>query len=137
PSVTLRCLLRSPAPPRSTLFPYTTLFRSGGYAAQAADLDGTYLPGRDVLVHLRPADAEAACGLLDGQTDEGGVAGFVAPFGHQGAQGAFGDAEQLGDLGDGQGELGQEGSSPRSCTERQLRIDRSWWSVVGRLRTGA
>src|SRR3712207_8608975 len=35
-------------PPRSTLFPYTTLFRSGGGGGRAAPQRGRHLPGQPV-----------------------------------------------------------------------------------------
>src|SRR3712207_7339624 len=43
-------------PPRSTLFPYTTLFRSGGQAVADAQLDGAEVRVRaDVPPHLADA----------------------------------------------------------------------------------
>src|SRR3712207_7379995 len=57
-------------PPRSTLFPYTTLFRSADRAALLGRLRGLLEPGRvepaDLAAHRQrdPGDAEAAV-LLD------------------------------------------------------------------------
>src|SRR4051794_41529757 len=51
-----------PPPPRSTLFPYTTLFRSAAAAAEIAAVDG--VDG----VFLGPSDLAASMGLLGQQT---------------------------------------------------------------------
>src|SRR5258706_7236490 len=45
-------------PPRSTLFPYTTLFRSDHHRRRAAVGTGIAQPGVDLVVHAGDADHE-------------------------------------------------------------------------------
>src|SRR5256885_14153572 len=62
-------------PPRSTLFPYTTLFRSHVHALQAlarGHADGLHLAGADVLGEL--AEAAAAHGDVAAQDGGDGLA---------------------------------------------------------------
>src|SRR5258708_10653717 len=53
-------------PPRSTLFPYTTLFRSLGHQPRAADIDRHHpVPGLDVdLLEGLAADARGDRGVV-------------------------------------------------------------------------
>src|SRR5690606_40518521 len=53
-SFMLLCLI--PPPPTSTLFPYTTLFRSIGHATAEALVDHGLVRGLDDLYELRPED---------------------------------------------------------------------------------
>src|SRR5690242_21434722 len=46
-------------PPRSTLFPYTTLFRSGKEDVGKADLEARYKPSEESRYKARVAKAEA------------------------------------------------------------------------------
>src|SRR3712207_9303845 len=79
-------------PPRSTLFPYTTLFRSGGGGSALGQRGGAGTPGvglEAVVLHVEPGGGEAlearlvlrrrhvpgAPGRLRGRGEEGGVRG--------------------------------------------------------------
>src|SRR5258708_19127710 len=58
-------------PPRSTLFPYTTLFRSLGHQPRAADIDRHHpVPGLDVdLLEGLAADARGDRGVVHQTVD--------------------------------------------------------------------
>src|SRR5690242_21260549 len=61
----------TPRPPRSTLFPYTTLFRSAGIRAQIPGLQSTLeqdLDGLGVLVGRKPESITARPGTLTALT---------------------------------------------------------------------
>src|SRR5256885_2393161 len=51
-------------PPRSTLFPYTTLFRSRFPEASADTQDGLRLAWRDRWLHVRPSNTEPIIRLI-------------------------------------------------------------------------
>src|SRR5713101_7422310 len=55
------CLLMTRRPPRSTLYPYTTLFRSGGTAAYSHRPQGRLPPREVVVLSARLAIALLAC----------------------------------------------------------------------------
>src|SRR5204862_7850187 len=58
PTARVLPFVRMPRPPRSTLFPYTTLFRSYGAAVPA-------LPVRDTIKRRAPGGGIAGCAALE------------------------------------------------------------------------
>src|SRR5262249_60839720 len=75
-SLTISCFslffLIIPRPPRSTLFPYTTLFRSGDAGIKSA-IQGSNVPNPDEAVpsFVSGAMAKAGKGLLEGTLQAG------------------------------------------------------------------
>src|SRR5262249_61040300 len=65
-------------PPRSTLFPYTTLFRSGGAATSSGAVGWAGIPGDE------GSSADGASGGAGGE-EAGAWAGMVAPAGRTAA----------------------------------------------------
>src|SRR2546428_12049557 len=65
-------------PPRSTLFPYTTLFRSGGALAREVDRAAVVVRGDQVAAGRGRAEGHRAGGLVRG----GGLGGEVAGAAH-------------------------------------------------------
>src|SRR2546428_14117727 len=93
-------------PPRSTLFPYTTLFRSGGALAREVDRAAVVVRGDQVAAGRGRAEGHRAGGLVRG----GGLGGEVAGAAHDKGRGrgARAHAHRAGGGGGGR-ESGGEG----------------------------